>query len=115
MTENEARLELFADLIEPAGEIFGDPEVSQIAQRGKIAKAVSIAIKKHKAAVIEMMARLEGQDPATYKVPNPIGLAVKMVNLFNDPEMQMLFQSQTPSESADASGSVTENIEDGAQ
>ena len=111
---NEDRLELFADLIEPAGDIIGDKEVAKLLQSGKIAKAVKHAIKAHKSAVIEILARLDGKEPSEYIVPGPIGLTTKLVNLFNDPEIQTLFQSGPQSESAVSSGPVTANIEDGA-
>lgn len=111
---NEDRLELFADLIEPAAEAIGDREVARLLQSGKPGKAVKTAIKNHKSAVIEILARLEGVEPKDYIVPGPIGLTTKLVNLFNDPELQQLFQSQAPSESAASSGPVMESTEGGA-
>ena len=112
---NEDRLELFADLIEPAGEIIGDKEVAKLLQGGKIAKAVKHAIKSHKTAVIEILARLDGAEPSEYTVPGPIGLTTKLVNLFIDPEIQTLFQSGPQSENAASSGPVMANIEGGVK
>ena len=111
---NEDRLELFADLVEPAGEVIGDREVAKLLQDGKIAKAVKTAIKGHKTAVIEILARLDGVEPSAYNVPGPIGLTIKLINLFNDPEMQQLFQSGPQSDLAASSGPVMANTEGGA-
>ena len=114
MRSNEDQLELFADLIEPAAEIIGDKAVAKILQTGgKPAKAVKIAIKNHKQAVIELLARLDGVDPENYVVPGPIGLAMRLINLFNQPDIKDLFIAQGQNEIAADSGSATENIGDG--
>ena len=111
---NEEQLELFADLLEPAAEIITDKEVSGAIKAGeKPIKAVKLAIKNHKAAVIEMLARIDGVAPDKYHV-NVLTLPVKLVNLFNKPEVQELFTLQGQTDGAAASGSATENIEDGA-
>ena len=114
MRSNEEKLELFADLIEPAAEIMGDKEVAKMLQGGgRPAKAVKLAIKNHKQAVIELLARLDGYDPKDYVVPSPIGLAVKLVNLFSSAEMKDLFTVQGQNETADDSGSAMESTGDG--
>lgn len=114
MRSNEEQLELFADLIEPAAEIMGDKQIAKLLQSGsKPAKAVKYAIKNHKQAVIEMLARLDGVDPEDYIVPGPIGLSMKLINLFNNPEIKSLFIVQGQNEIAADSGPATENIGDG--
>lgn len=111
---NDEQLELFADLIEPAGEILGDEELGEIFNSGgKPITAVKIAIKKHKSAVVEILARLDGVEPAQYKVPGPTVLALKLFKLFGNPEIAELFTGQSQSVAA-SGGSATENIGDGA-
>ena len=112
---NEDALELFADLLEPAAEIFTDKEVVEILQSGeKPIKAVKIAIKNHKSAVIEMLARIDGIEPEDYKV-NIISLPVKLLNLLNKPELQDLFTLQGQEIDVGSSGSATENTKDGVK
>lgn len=114
MRSNEDQLELFADLIEPAAEIMADKQVAKILQSGaRPAKAVKLAIKNHKQAVIELLARLDGVDPEDYIVPGPIGLTMKLVNLFNQPDIKDLFTVQDQSEIAADSGPATETTGDG--
>lgn len=113
---NEDRLELFADLIEPAADIFSDRNVAELANNGvNRAKIASSLIKNHKAAVITILARLEGQEPENYVVPGPFALAGKILKLLNDPEIVELFTSQSLSDIAASSGSATENTGDGAK
>lgn len=111
---NEEQLELFADLLEPAAEIFGDAEVGEVFRKGgKPITAVKLAIKGHKAAVVEILARLDGIDPKEYKVPGPGILALKLVKIFSNPEVTELFIGQSQSDAA-SGGSATENTGDGA-
>lgn len=111
---NDEQLELFADLIEPAAEILGDEEVGEIFKSGgKPITAVKLAVKKHKAAVVEILARLEGEEPSQYKVPGPVSLALKLFKLFSTPEIAELFTGQSQSVAA-SGGSATENTGDGA-
>lgn len=112
---NEEQLELFADLLEPAAEIFGDKEIAKVFKTGgKPVTAVKMAIKNHKASVIELLARLDGVAPEDYRVPNPFALSLKLLNLFNDPTISNLFTSQGQTSAAAFSGSATESTEDGA-
>ena len=113
MRSNEENLELFADLIEPCAEIFTDKELAAELQSGKTASAVKLGIKRHKSAVIEILARIDGVEVGQYKVPTPPVLAMKILSLFNDPDVAALFTSASQSGAEIASGSVTENTEGG--
>lgn len=107
-------LDLFADLLEPAAEILGDKELADVLKDGgKPVKAIRIAIKKHKSAVIEMLAALDGVPAAEYKAPGPIALTAKLLKLLSDPELQDLFTLQGQENDAAASGSAMESIGDG--
>lgn len=111
---NEEQLELFADLLEPVAEIISDKEVAEILKgKGKPITAVKLAIKNHKGAVISILAALDGETVAEYKVPSPAGLVVKLLNLLNSPEIQDLFTLQGQTKSAVSSGSAMENTGDG--
>ena len=118
---NEQQLEFFADLIEPVAEILGDKELrSAVKGGGTAARAVSLAIKSHKPACVRILAAIDGEDAATYCVPDPIVLASKLFSLAkliyfkNKQELQELFMSPEATNAAVASGSVTENTEGGA-
>lgn len=112
---NDEKLDLFADLLEPAAEIIGDKDVAAALKGGgKPAAAARLAIKAHKGAVVEVLARLDGKNPAEYEVPGPVGLAAKLLQLLNDPELQNLFISQHQESDAASFGAATASTEGGA-
>lgn len=103
---NEEELELFADLIEPAAEILADGKVRDtLRDGGTLATAVKWAIKGHKGAVIEILARLEGRDPAGYRV-RAAELPEKLLALAALPGVRDLFPSQSRRNTAGSSGSA---------
>lgn len=109
--EGEKALEVMADLLEPAQEIFTDPEVvSVIRATDEKLKWVATILKKQPKAVIRMMAILDGENPEEYKV-NVLTLPIKILSLFNDPEITSLFQSQGQTKENASSGSAAENTE----
>lgn len=113
MLSNEEALDLFADILEPAAEIFSDKAISAALNNNeKPIKAIKIAIKNHKTALIEILARLDGKDPKDYHV-GVLTLPLKAIELLNKPEVQSLFMSQAQKTDAASSGLATENIEDG--
>ena len=112
MRSNEEQLELFADLLEPAGEILSDTEVRDALIDGKRAKAIKIAIKNHIPAVIEILALLEGEDPATYKVPGPLGMMSKLLAIVNSEEFSEVFTGQALKDDGASSGPVTDTTPD---
>lgn len=111
---NEETLDLFADLLEPFGELLADKEVSEMLSSGKMLKAVSKAIKSHKSAVIEILARLDGEEPSEYKV-GLVTIPKKLLALFNNPELQDLFSSQPQMPDAASSGAAMESTEDSGE
>ena len=104
--QNEEALDLFADLMEPAAEILADPEVG-----GKIGtgvapvKIIVPAIKNHKGAVIEILARLHGQEPDSYKV-NVMMLPIELTRLLNKPEVRDFLSSLAQNADEGVSGSA---------
>ena len=107
--QGEAALDLLADLIEPAGEIMSDKEIGEVFKKNRF-KAIGLAIKNHKKAVMQIMAVLDGVPVEEYKC-NVFSLPVKILEILNDPEMIQLFQYQGQTGDANSSGSASENIE----
>lgn len=106
---NEDELELLADLIEPAAEILSDSAISGAFKSGDILHAVKYALKNHKKAIIEIMARVDGIPVEEYKI-SAVTLPVKVIALFNKPEMKELFTVQEQMSGVGASGPAMESI-----
>ena len=111
---NEEELDLFADLLDPAAEILTDEAVRSVfTSGGKPITAIKYAIKNHKAAVLEILARIDGVPVEDYHI-SALALPVKLLALLNRPELKGLFSSAGQTNDAAPSGSHTENTEDGA-
>jgi hypothetical protein len=112
--KGEQALDVLADIIEPASEIMSDKLVSAAAKSGQQVKAIKLAIKGHKRALIEIMAALDGAEVDEYEV-NVLTLPAKLLEILNDPMVMSLFTSQGQKTEKTSSGSATENIEDEEQ
>lgn len=110
---NEESLDLFADLLEPVAEILADKDVKEAFESKKIC-GVKLAIKNHKAEVIQILALVDGIPVEEYKV-SVFTLPMKLLELLNKPEVSELFQSQGQMKVAATSGSATGNTEDGVK
>lgn len=110
---NEEALDLFADILEPAAEIFCDMDVMNAFEANKI-RGIKLAIKSHKKAVIEIMARIDGVDVSDYKV-NLLALPAKILAFFNKPEMSALFTLQDQKTASASSGPAMGITEDGVK
>ena len=108
--QGEAALDILADLIEPAGEIMSDKHLGEAFKENRF-KAIGMAIKNHKKAMIQILATMDGVPVDEYKC-NVFSLPVKILEILNDPEMIQLFQYQGQTGDANSSGSASENIED---
>ena len=108
--QGEAALDILADLIEPAGEIMSDKEIGEVFKENRF-RAIGLAIKNHKKAVMQILSTMDGVPVEEYKC-NVFTLPVKILELFNDPEMIQLFQYQGQTGDAKSSGSAAENTED---
>lgn len=109
--EGEQALEVLADLLDPAAEIFQDEEiVAALRGDGSRLEKIKVVLKKKPKAVIKLMAILDGEDPETYKV-NVFTLPVKIIQLLNDPLLADLFTSQGQPTGNASSGSVKVNTE----
>ena len=108
--QGEAALDLLADLIEPAGEIMSDKQIGDIFKENRF-KAMGLAIKNHKKAVMQILATMDGVPVEEYKC-NVFSLPVKILELLNDPDMIQLFTYQGQTGDAKSSGSVSGNTEE---
>lgn len=106
----EEALDILADMIEPAGEIMSDKEMVKMFKENRF-KAIGMAIKNHKKAVIQIMASIDGVPVDEYKC-NVFTLPVKILEILNDPGLVQLFTSQGQMGDANSSGSASENIEE---
>lgn len=106
----EAALDILADLIEPAGEIMSDKNLGEVFKENRF-KAIGMAIKNHKNAVMQIMATMDGVPVEEYKC-NVFTLPVKILELLNDPDIVQLFTYQGQTGDANSSGSASENTEE---
>ena len=106
--KGEAALDALADLIEPATEIMTDVHFVKCIKDNNRVKAVKLAIKNHKKAIITILAVLDGKKPEEYEV-NILTLPSKLMELANDPDVVSLFQLQG---TVTSSGSAMENTEE---
>ena len=107
--QGEAALDILADMIEPAGEIMSDKEIGEVFKKNRF-KAIGLAIKNHKKAVMQIMATMDGVPVEEYKC-NVFTLPVKILELLNDQALVQLFTYQGQTGDASSSGSASENIE----
>ena len=108
--QGEAALDILADLIEPAGEIVSDKEIGEVFKKNRF-RAIGLAIKNHKKAVMQIMAIMDGVPVDEYKC-NVFTLPAKILELLNDPALIQLFTYQGQTGDAKSSGSVSENTEE---
>ena len=108
--KDDAALELIADIIEPATEILADPAIKDAFSRSKMA-AIKVAIKSHKNAIREIVARLDGKNPEEYHF-TALSLPIKLLSMFNDPDLQQLFTSSGQMEDEIACSSASENTKE---
>ena len=108
--QGEEALDILAELIEPAGEIMSDKHIGEAFKENRF-KAIGMAIKNHKKAVMQILATMDGVPVDEYKC-NVFSLPVKILEILNDPEMIQLFQYQGQTGDAKSSGSASVNTED---
>ena len=110
--KNEKAIELLADMFDPITEIATDAEVVSAARSSNKIEMAKRILKGHSRAVFELMALSEGVPADEYEC-DILTLPVKLVELFNRPEFNFLFQSQGQKTGETSFGSATENTKDG--
>ena len=88
--KGEEALDVLAEIIEPAAQIFTDENVKEALKSGSRIKAVKIILKDHKKAIITLMAALEETPVEEYK-PTLLALPALILGVLNDPELNSLF------------------------
>ena len=109
--KNERAIELLADMFDPIMEIASDDKVVSAARSDNKILLVKIILKDHSKAVFELMALSEGVPADEYEC-DILTLPMKLLELFNRPELGFLFQSQGQKTEDTSFGSATENTED---
>ena len=109
--KGEKALDVLAELIEPAAEIFADPEIERVMKRKRSKKldVAKVIIKNHKKAILHIMAVIDEEDPKEYS-PSLIDIPMKIIDILNDPAFSDFFASQGQKQESASSGSATENI-----
>lgn len=108
--KNEQAIELLADMFDPIMEIASDDKVVSAARSENKILLAKIILKEHAKAVFELMALTEGVPVEEYEC-NVMTLPAKLVELFNQPEFEVLFQSQGQKTEEPFFGSAMENTE----
>lgn len=88
--KGEEALDVIAEIIEPAAEIFTDENVKKALKSESRIKAAKIILKDHKKAILALMAALEETPVEEYK-PTLLALPALIIGVLNDPELQSLF------------------------
>lgn len=110
--KDEAALDLLADVIEPAVKIFADKAFAAAVSQGKKLTAVKVAIKNHKAEVMEILAAMEGVPVEEYHC-NVMTLPMRILDIMNDDALTTVFTSQVQeTKESSSSGPATENTQD---
>ncbi len=92
--KGERALDVLADLMEPISIICADAEIRAAAESGKPKLLIcKMLLKAHKKQVIEILAILDGENPASYEI-NLLTLPAKLLEILNDPDVESLFTSQ---------------------
>lgn len=89
--KGEEAIDVLAEILVPITEIANDEEVKEGFETN-VATCVSIALKKHKAQVIEILASINGKSAEeTLAEIDILSLPAYMVDVLNEPAIQNLF------------------------
>ena len=106
--KNEEALEMLVDILEPAVEIFTDPDITDLwGQKDvKMTTLISTAVKKYKTNVIRILAATDGitYEEADYSMTDIIN---KVMEILNNPDLMVFFGGLAPQVSVSASTSAT--------
>lgn len=107
--KDDGALDLLADIMEPAAAILADPAVKEAWKTGNRLKVAKVAIKNHKAQVMEILAVMEGVPVEEYHC-NVFTLPMRVIEVLNDQELLSGFTSQAQEMMQSLSSTpVTEN------
>lgn len=106
--KGEAALDAMADLIDPIAEIAQDKILVGLLRAKNMLEAVKLGLKRHKTSVMAILAILNQQDVKTYE-PSLAEIPKMLLEILNDEEIQVLFQSQAETMEETSSSSAMEN------
>lgn len=109
--KNEQAIEILADMFDPIVEITSDEKVVSAARGSNKVLMVKHILKDHSRAVFELMALSEGVPVEEYEC-DMFTLPMKLLDLFNRPELSFLFQSQGQKTENHSFGSAMENTKE---
>lgn len=90
--KGEEAIDVLAELLVPITDIANDEEVRAGLEKN-VAKCVSIALKKYKSEVMEMLAIINGKSvDETKKEIDLLTLPAYLIDALNEPSIQVLFQ-----------------------
>ena len=113
MKKNADAIEMLADMIEPAIEIFTDEEIIDSFRNDPALKAATRLLKTHPDAVLRIICAYDGipYEEADYTA---IDLLKKVMNIVNDSELMGFFSQQAASGiMSTISGDATEATPEG--
>ena len=112
--KDEVALDVIADIIDPLSELSLDKEFQFALNSGQKLKAVKIAIKNHKKAVVEILAILNGEKVENFHF-SLISLPIMFMELLNEinenEEFKMLFISADVTKTSFTSQSESIEVE----
>lgn len=108
--KNERAIEVLADLIAPAREVFGDAKVVELIKTDKLG-AVQFALKGHPKAVMEILALTEGVPVEEFEC-NVLTLPMKLLEIFTDPDLMGFLLSEVPGKGTQFFGNAMESTEE---
>ena len=110
--KNEEALDLLVDILEPATEMMSDKEVIEMLyDRSRRMEGIKTMIRKHKKAVVQILAALDGCPVSEYEFGFFV-LPSRLLEVVNDKELLSFFTAQQTLDSKNMSSSATENTED---
>ncbi len=94
--KNEDAVEVLADIIEPCSAIINDADVKKEFAKDRM-KAISMALKKYKKEIVQILARLEDV-PVEEFTCTPVTLVSKVLEVLNDKDLNDFLSSLAQTE-----------------
>jgi hypothetical protein len=110
--KNEEALDLLVEILEPATEMMSDKDViSKLYSKDQRMEGVKLMIAKHKRAVINILAALDGCPVDQYEF-GFFTLPTRLIEVLNDKELLTFFMQQQTVSSESTSLSASANTEE---
>lgn len=106
--KGDKAFEVLADLMDPLKVIATDTDVREASKESYMA-SIQVALRKYPKEFTKILALLDLKDPKTYEVTLGM-LPAKVFEVMNDPDLKVLFQSQSQEDTS--FGSATETTEE---